>query len=170
MHRHVAFPLLHSPPVLLLRGRRKKDQNKRVSLTLAWNGPLWSFPRRGLTSTSAAPGSLLKHMVMVLRAILKKFVKDTDFPCEQRGHWLLHGPLRHGSASRLSLWRRTNWFFFYLSDCKNCAERLRRSSSTKLKLSLLLFHCTQQVCEGSLANNLIISATVSELGCVCQCC
>lgn len=34
----------------------------------------------GLTSTSAAPGSLLKHMVMVFRAILKKLVKDTDFP------------------------------------------------------------------------------------------
>lgn len=36
-----------------------------------------------LTSTSAAPGSLLKHMVMVFRAILKKFVKDTDFPCNK---------------------------------------------------------------------------------------
>lgn len=33
-----------------------------------------------LTSTSAAPGSLLKHMVMVFLAILKKLVKDTDFP------------------------------------------------------------------------------------------
>lgn len=36
-----------------------------------------------LTSTSAAPGSLLKHMVMVFRAILKKLVKDTDFPCKK---------------------------------------------------------------------------------------
>lgn len=36
-----------------------------------------------LTSTSAAPGSLLKHMVMVFRAILKKLVKDTDFPCKE---------------------------------------------------------------------------------------
>ncbi len=36
-----------------------------------------------LTSTSAAPGSLLKHMVMVFRAILKKLVKDTDFPCNK---------------------------------------------------------------------------------------
>ncbi|TNN86029.1 hypothetical protein EYF80_003873 [Liparis tanakae] len=30
-----------------------------------------------------APGSLLKHMVMVFRAILKKLVKDTDFPCNK---------------------------------------------------------------------------------------
>lgn len=37
---------------------------------------------RMLTSTSAADGSLLKHMVMVFRAILKKLVKDTDFPCK----------------------------------------------------------------------------------------
>lgn len=36
-----------------------------------------------LTSTSAATGSLLKHMVMVFRAILKKLVKDTDFPCNK---------------------------------------------------------------------------------------
>lgn len=28
MHRHVAFPLLHSPPVLLLRGRRKKGSEQ----------------------------------------------------------------------------------------------------------------------------------------------
>lgn len=34
-----------------------------------------------LTSTSLAAGSLLKHMVMVLRAIRKKLVSDTDFPC-----------------------------------------------------------------------------------------
>lgn len=36
-----------------------------------------------LTSTSAAPGSLLKHIVMVFRAILKKLVKDTDLPCNK---------------------------------------------------------------------------------------
>lgn len=47
-----------------------------------------------LTSTSAAPGSLLKHMAMVFRAILKKFVKDTDFPCNtQRRHTRLSSPL-----------------------------------------------------------------------------
>lgn len=33
-----------------------------------------------LTSTSEAPGSLLKHIVIVFRAILKKLVRDTDFP------------------------------------------------------------------------------------------
>lgn len=38
------------------------------------------------TSTSAAPGSLLKHMVMVFLAILKKLVRDTDFPCNKRSH------------------------------------------------------------------------------------
>lgn len=50
--------------------------------------------RVALTSTSAAPGSLLKHMAMVFRAILKKFVKDTDFPCNtQRRHTRLSSPL-----------------------------------------------------------------------------
>ena len=37
-----------------------------------------------LTSTSASPGSLLKHMVMVFRAILKKLVRDIDFPCKEQ--------------------------------------------------------------------------------------
>jgi len=51
-----------------------------------------------LTSTSAAPGSLLKHMVMVFRAILKKLVKDTDFPCNKETLHMSHrSPLNFNS-------------------------------------------------------------------------
>lgn len=54
-----------------------------------------------LTSTSAAPGSLLKHMVMVFRAILKKLVKDTDFPCNKEA-------FKHGeSLPDEGIWRKT---------------------------------------------------------------
>lgn len=92
MHRHVAVSLLHNPPVLFLQEQkgRRADQWKNTPTVLTFN--LHSVKDVSnnnnkdvcmLTSTSAAPGSLLKHMVMVFRAILKKLVKDTDFPCNK---------------------------------------------------------------------------------------
>lgn len=78
MHCHVGVSLLHDPPVLLLKHQKKKN----VSTDPAFRKDVRVHVKL-LTSTSAAPGSLLKHMVMVLRAILKKLVKDTDFPCNQ---------------------------------------------------------------------------------------
>lgn len=54
-----------------------------------------------LTSTSAAPGSLLKHMVMVFRAILKKLVKDTDFPCNKETlNIMSHGVLKESEGDK----------------------------------------------------------------------
>lgn len=84
MHCHVAVPLLHDSPVLLLREQKRGGDQLNTGFT-----PPDKYTSTAdadistLTSTSAAPGSLLKHMVMVFRAILKKLVKDTDFPCNK---------------------------------------------------------------------------------------
>lgn len=117
MHCHVGVPLLHDSPVLLLKERKQGGRGREIS-------PLQVFARVSragaavrvatsagisvLTSTSAAPGSLLKHMVMVFRAILKKLVKDTDFPCNKETLDVRLGaanapgrPRRDGSRNRI---------------------------------------------------------------------
>lgn len=88
MHCHVAVPLLHDSPVLLLREQRGgRISPIQVSHLQKCTADEYISTADAdistLTSTSAAPGSLLKHMVMVFRAILKKLVKDTDFPCNK---------------------------------------------------------------------------------------
>lgn len=87
-----------------------------------------------LTSTSAAPGSLLKHMVMVFRAILKKLVKDTDFPCNREAlNIMSHGAQKEESKSKNKsrchsrAW--TAFFFFAEESIKPSISRLSKPLS-----------------------------------------
>lgn len=127
MHRHVAVSLLHNSPVLLLQ----EQKGRKIS---QWRNA-WSrvscVPHRLnqdvsiLTSTSAAPGSLLKHMVMVFRAILKKLVKDTDFPCNKEAlNVMSHSLLKVSEENKKNTPDATSYMVFGYD--KTTIENLNR--------------------------------------------
>lgn len=92
-----------------------------------------------LTSTSAAPGSLLKHMVMVFRAILKKLVKDTDFPCNKEAFNVMsHSLLKVSEENKKNTPDVTSYVVFGYD--KTTIENVNRDIN---KLQVLLFPTTR---------------------------